>query len=83
MDQMSDQMCGKEITLTMHHVLPPCMICSWTNHRSWEIPIMQPSPQLRAVVCGYGGVLSFLPAEQDWERRAEAAGVPLPTLLTY
>jgi len=83
MDQMSDQMCGKEIKLTMHRVLPRSLIRSWTDHRSWEIPIMQPSPQLRAVVCDYGGVLSLLPAEQDWERLAGAASVPLPTLLTY
>jgi hypothetical protein len=83
MDQMSDQMCGKEIKLTMHRVLPRSLIRSWTDHRSWEIPIMQPSPQLRAVVCDYGGVLSLLPAEQDRERLTEAASAPSPTLLTY
>jgi len=36
---------------------------------------------LRAVVFDYGGVLTYLPTEEDWERMASLAGAGLPKLL--
>lgn len=44
---------------------------------------VQPHSQLRAVVFDYGGVLSLLPAEQDWERLAKAINLPVSVLLPY
>jgi putative hydrolase of the HAD superfamily len=40
----------------------------------------QPEP-LRAVVFDYGGVLTYLPTDRDWEKMAAIAGAELPKLL--
>ncbi len=36
---------------------------------------------LRAVIFDYGGVLTFLPTEEDWQKMATAIGAPLPVVL--
>jgi putative hydrolase of the HAD superfamily len=38
-----------------------------------------PSPQLRAIVFDYGGVLTLPPTDQDWQVLAEIVGAPLAT----
>ena len=40
----------------------------------------QTHPELRAVIFDYGGVLSLLPTEQDWEQLARAAKISRSTL---
>jgi len=42
-----------------------------------------PSPNwegIRAVVCDYGGVLTFIPTDEDWQAMAATMRVPLPCL---
>lgn len=44
-------------------------------------PDLRLQDPLRAVIFDYGGVLTYLPTDRDWETMASIAGAQLPTML--
>jgi len=52
-----------------------------SQNATLQTPDLPELERLRAVIFDYGGVLTYLPTNEDWRKMAGTAGVELPKLL--